>query len=184
MELILLESVEGLGRPGDQVKVRSGYARNFLIPEGKGVPVSADVLRNLSKLKAKAEAEERAVISTMEDLSRRIAGFQVQILARATEEGHLFGSVTDKDVHAALAAAGWTMPLKAVRLPAHLKDAGVAEVPLHLHGEITATVQVDIVPVDSDGNRITVVALAPQPVAADLTDDAEPDGDQDDDERA
>lgn len=183
MELILLETVEGLGRPGDQVKVRSGYARNFLLPKGKAVPVSADVMRNLSKLKAKAEAEERAVISTMEDLSRRIMGFQVQILARATEEGHLFGSVTDKDVHAALAAAGWTMPLKAVRLPAHLKDAGVADVPLHLHGEITATVKVEVVPVDSEGNRITVVAPAPQPAAIDLG-ATESDADEDDDEKA
>jgi len=165
MELILLETVEGLGRPGDQVKVRAGYARNYLLPKRKAVPLSADVLRNLSKLKAKAEAEERAMISTMEDLAKRIMGFQVQIPARATEEGHLFGSVTDKDVHAALGAAGWTLPLRAVRLAAHLKDAGLAEVPLHLHGEITATIQVEVVPVDAEGNRITVVAPPPAPAS-------------------
>ena len=173
MELILLETVEGLGRPGDQVKVRPGYARNFLLPTHKAVPVSADVLRNLSKLKAKAEAEERAMISTMEDLAKRIMGFQVQIPARATEEGHLFGSVTDKDVHAALGAAGWTLPLRAVRLAAHLKDAGIAEVPLHLHGEITATIKVEVLPVDAEGNRITVVAPAPEPAPAPAADEAE-----------
>lgn len=161
MELILLETVEGLGRPGDQVKVRSGYARNYLLPTRKAVPVSADVLRNLSKLRAKAEAEERAMVSTMEDLARRIAGFKVQIPARATEEGHLFGSVTERDVHAALGTAGWTLPLRAVRLAAHLKDAGLAEVPLHLHGEITATIQVEVVPIDAEGNRIAVVAAPP-----------------------
>ncbi|HVQ26211.1 MAG TPA: 50S ribosomal protein L9 [Planctomycetota bacterium] len=173
MELILLETVEGLGRPGDQVKVRPGYARNFLLPTHKAVPVSADVLRNLSKLKAKAEAEERAMVSTMEELAKRIAGFQVQIPARATEEGHLFGSVTDKDVHAALGAAGWTLPLRAVRLAAHLKDAGIAEVPLHLHGEITATIKVEVLPVDAEGNRITVVAPAPEPAPAPAADEAE-----------
>ena len=172
MELILLETVEGLGRPGDQVKVRPGYARNYLLPRRKAVPLSADVLRNLSKLKAKAEAEERAVVSTMEDLARRIGGFQVQILARATEEGHLFGSVTDKDVHTALAGAGWILPLRAVRLASHLKEAGVAEVPLHLHGEITATVKVEVVPVDSEGNRITIVA-APPPEPAGAAPDAD-----------
>jgi len=161
MELILLESVEGLGRPGDQIKVRAGYARNYLLPRRKAVPVSADVLRNLSKLKAKAEAEERATVSTMEELARRIGGFKLQIPARATEEGHLFGSVTDKDVHAGLLAAGWTLPLRAVRLESHLKDAGLAEVPLHLYGEITATIQVEVVPVDAEGNRIEVVAPAP-----------------------
>ena len=177
MELILLETVEGLGRPGDQVKVRAGYARNYLLPKRKAVPLSADVLRNLSKLKAKAEAEERAMISTMEDLAKRISGFQVQIPARATEEGHLFGSVTDKDVHAALGAAGWTLPLRAVRLAAHLKEAGVSEVPLHLHGEITATIRVEVVPVDAEGNRMTIVAPAePAPVAP-----AEPTGESDED---
>jgi large subunit ribosomal protein L9 len=166
MELILLETVEGLGRPGDQVKVRSGFARNFLLPTGKAVPVSPDVLRNLSKLKAKAEAEERAVASSMQELAQKLEGFQVKIPARATEEGHLFGSVTDKDVSAALAAAGWTLPARAVRMTTHLKDAGPAEVPLHLHGTITATVKVEVIPVDAEGNPIEVVARAAEPAAA------------------
>jgi large subunit ribosomal protein L9 len=183
MELILLETVEGLGRPGDQVKVRSGYARNFLMPKGKAVPVSPDVLRNLSKLKAKAEAEERAMVSTMGELAQRIEGFQVQISARATEEGHLFGSVTDKDVHHALGLAGWTLPLRAVRLAQHLKDAGLAEVPLHLHGAIIATIKVEVVPVDAEGNRITVVAPSAAPAPLVLGDEAEAGADDDDDGR-
>lgn len=154
MELILLESVEGLGRPGDQVKVRAGYGRNFLLPRGKAVPVSADALRSLDKLKAKAEAEERAVLSSMEELARAIEGAQVQITARATDEGHLFGSVTEKDIHAALVAAGWKVALRSVRLPMHLKDAGVSPVELHLHGKVTAHVNVEVVPIDAEGNRI------------------------------
>ncbi|MHC5212655.1 MAG: 50S ribosomal protein L9 [Planctomycetota bacterium] len=154
MELILLESVDGLGRPGDQVKVRPGYARNFLMPRGKAVPVSADVLRSLDKLKAKADAEERALLSSMEELAKAIDGAEVQISARATDEGHLFGSVTEKDIHAALVAAGWQVNLRAVRLPMHLKEAGVAPVELHLHGAITATVQVDVIPIDAEGNPI------------------------------
>ena len=158
MELILLQSVEGLGRPGDQVKVRDGYARNFLLPHGKAVPISPNALRGLSKLKKKAEEEEKALLSSMEQLAQKIAGAQVQISARATEEGHLFGSVTDRDVHHALTTAGWQLPPRAVRLPAHLKEAGTSDVELHLHGEITATVKVEIVPVDAEGNRIEVVA--------------------------
>ena len=179
MELILLETVEGLGRPGDQVTVRPGYARNYLLPRRKAVQVSADVMRNLSKLKAKAEAEERAMISTMEDLAKRISGFQVQIPARATEEGHLFGSVTDKDVHAALGVAGWTLPLRAVRMAAHLKEAGLAEVALHLHGEITATIKVEVVPVDAEGNRMTIVAPAPEPAPAAATEAADDEAGED-----
>jgi len=162
VELILLQSVEGLGRPGDQVKVRAGYARNYLLPTGKAVPVSADVLRGLAKLKAKAEAEERALVSTMGELAQKITGATVQIRARSTEEGHLFGSVTDKDIHHALTAAGWQLPARAVRLHAHLKEAGTSDVELHLHGEIVATVKVEVVPVDAEGNKITVVAAEPR----------------------
>jgi len=160
MELILLQSVEGLGHPGDQVKVRDGYARNFLMPRGKAVPVSPDALRGLSKLKKRAEEEEKALLSTMEQLAAKIAGTQVQITARATEEGHLFGSVTERDVHHALTAAGWQLPLRAVRLVAHLKEAGTTDVELHLHGTITAVVKIEVLPVDAEGNRIEVVAPA------------------------
>lgn len=162
MELILLQSVEGLGRPGDQVKVRDGYARNFLLPKGKAVPLSPNALRGLSKLKQKAEEEEKALLSTMEELAKKIEGTVVQISARATEEGHLFGSVTERDVHAALTLANWTVPLRSVRMAAHLKQSGVADVPLHLHGTIIATVKVEVVPVDAEGNKIDVVAPPPQ----------------------
>lgn len=179
MELILLQSVDGLGRPGDQVKVRDGYARNFLLPRGKAVPLSADALRGLSKLKKRAEEEEKALLSTMEALAARIGGAQVQITARATEEGHLFGSVTERDVQAALVAAGWQVPPRSVRMAAHLKEAGTADVELHLHGEITAVVKVEVVPVDAEGNRIEVVAptpsvAAPAPEAQDGEEDEEP----------
>jgi large subunit ribosomal protein L9 len=162
MELILLQSVEGLGRPGDQVKVRDGYARNFLLPKGKAVPLSPNALRGLSKLKQKAEEEEKALLSTMEELAKKIEGTVLKITARATEEGHLFGSVTERDVHAALTTANWTVPSRSVRMAAHLKEAGVADVPLHLHGAIVATIKVEVVPVDAEGNVIEVVAPPPQ----------------------
>lgn len=154
MDLILLESVEGLGRPGDQVKVKSGYGRNFLLPAGMAVPVSADALRGIGKLKQKADAEERAMLSSMEEMGQKIAGVEVEISSRATMEGHLFGSVTEKDVHAAFVAAGWQLPARAVRMETHLKECGPADVLLHLYGEITAEVKVVVVPVDAEGVRI------------------------------
>jgi large subunit ribosomal protein L9 len=160
MELILLQSVEGLGRPGDQVKVKPGYARNFLLPTGRAVEVSANVLRGLSKLKAKADAEEKALLTSMGELAQKITGTTVQITARSTEDGHLFGSVTDKDIHHAFTLAGWQLPARAVRLHAHLKDAGTVDVELHLHGNVIAVVKVEVVPVDGEGNRIEVVARA------------------------
>lgn len=154
VNLILLESVEGLGRPGDQVKVKPGFARNFLLPQRKAVVLTDDSMRMLGKLKAKAEAEERALISSMEELASKIGGAEVSVDARATEEGHLFGSVTEKDIHVALTAAGWEITQRVVRLPAHIKESGVHDVTLHLYGEITAEIKVEVVPVDGEGNRI------------------------------
>jgi large subunit ribosomal protein L9 len=177
MELILLQSVEGLGRPGDQVKVKSGYARNYLLPYGKAVALSANALRGISKLKARADEEERQLLSTMDELGKKIEGFTVKITARATEEGHLFGSVTDKDVASALAAAGWHLPARAVRMPAHLKDAGIADVTLHLHGEIVATVKVDVVPMDGEGNVIDISAARAAAAEASRAADAQTDFD-------
>lgn len=154
MKLILLESVDGLGRPGDQVNVKNGFARNYLLPQRKAVVLTEDSMRMLGKLQAKAEAEERAMISSMEELAAKVKGLAVEVMARATEEGHLFGSVTEKDIHLAIVAAGWDVALRAVRMPMHLKDAGVHEVELHLYGEITALISVEVVPIDMEGNRI------------------------------
>jgi len=180
MELILLESVEGLGRPGDQVKVKAGYARNFLLPAGMAVPLSADALRGIDKLKEKADAEERAMLSSMEEMAQKIAGSEVEISARATNEGHLFGSVTDKDVHAAFTAAGWELPVRAVRLPTHIKESGPADVTLHLYGEITAEVKVVVVPVDVEGNPIELEA--PPEEAAESEEGAAEGADEGDDD--
>jgi large subunit ribosomal protein L9 len=154
MELILLHSVEGLGRPGDQVKVKPGFARNYLLPKGIAVPVSAEAMRSLDKLRARADAEERALLSSMEELAKAIEGAEVRIESRATEERHLFGSVNEKDIHSALVAAGWKIPPRSVRLETNLKESGVAEVELHLYGTVTATVKVDVVPVDAEGRVI------------------------------
>jgi len=160
VKLILLESVYGLGRPGDEVNVKAGYARNFLVPQRKAVRHSADTVRLLDKLRRKAKEEERAMISSMQELAGKLEGFAVQVQARATDEGHLFGSVTEKDIQFALEAAGWDVPQRAVRLPAHLKDAGEQDVELHLHGEIRAMIKVDVVPVDAEGQPIELTTAA------------------------
>jgi len=177
MHLILLESVEGVGRPGDQVKVKPGFARNYLLPQRKAMPLTEDSLRMLGKLKAKADAEERALISSMEEMSRKIAGLKLSIEARATEEGHLFGSVSDKDVLQVLKAGGWEVGSRAVRLSSHIKDAGQHPITLHLHADITAEITLEVLPIDADGNRFEPVAHATG--AGD--DDLEP-GDDDADE--
>lgn len=158
MKLLLIQSVEALGHPGDQVNVKPGYARNYLLPQGKAVPVTKDSLRMLPRLKAKAEEEERHLVGSMKDLAAKINGVSVVIQARATDEGHLFGSVTERDVQLALAAAGWNVTVRQVRMTAHLKDAGESVVPLHLYGDIQAEIKVVVIPIDSDGQPVEVVA--------------------------
>lgn len=154
MKLLLLESVEGLGRPGDQVNVKAGFARNYLVPNRLATRVTNDTLRMLDKLKAKAEEEERAAIASAKELAEKINGFEVKVEARATDEGHLFGSVTEKDIQRALTEAGWEISQRAVRLTAHLKEAGVETVELHIYADITATIQVEVVPIDIEGNVV------------------------------
>ncbi|GJM22611.1 MAG: hypothetical protein DHS20C15_25260 [Planctomycetota bacterium] len=155
MNLILLETVEGLGRPGDQVRVKDGFARNFLLPGRKAVRNTPDALRMLGRLHRKAEEEERELIASMEDLAAKVKGVELEVRARATEERHLFGSVTEKDIHTSLVEAGWdAVPLRAVRLTQHIKEAGEFELELHLHGDILAPYKLTVVPVDLDGEVI------------------------------
>jgi len=154
MKLLLLESVEGLGRPGDQVDVKAGFARNYLLPQSKAVRVNSDTLRMLGRLQQKAAEEERAMISSMEELAGQIDGYELEVQARATDEGHLFGSITEKEVHLALVAAGWNVSQRQVRMELHLKEAGETEIPLHLYGDVRATIKVSVVPVDLDGTPI------------------------------
>ncbi|MFT7462870.1 MAG: large subunit ribosomal protein L9 [Pseudohongiellaceae bacterium] len=151
MKLLLLESVPGLGRPGDQVSVKDGYARNFLLPKRHAVRLTDDSLRMLGSLNRKADEEERAMISSMEELAQKIKGTVVNVEARATDEGHLFGSVTEKDIHLALVAAGWDVEQRMVRMEFHLKEAGETEVSMHLYGEIVVLIKVNVVPLDMDG---------------------------------
>lgn len=155
MNLILLESVEGLGRPGDQVRVKDGFARNFLLPGRKAVRSTPDALRMLGRLQRKAEEEERALIASMAELADKVKGVELTVNARATEEGHLFGSVNEKDIHLALVEAGWdAVPQRAVRLTHHIKEAGEFELELHLHGDILAAYKLTVIPVDADGEVI------------------------------
>lgn len=96
----------------------------------------------------------------MEELAQKLDGTAVKIEARSTEEGHLFGSVTEKEITAALVSEGWDgLPDRAIRLEEHIKEAGDFEALAHLYGEIEAAIKVTVVPVDAEGNIIEVVEV-------------------------
>ena len=145
MELLLNRSVENLGRVGDVVDVKPGFARNFLLPLGYAVPVTKANLAQIEKARAAALAEEAARIDSLKDLADKLKEVSVTIEGKANEEGHLFGSVTAPQVATALREKGFPIEDRMVRLDTPLKEIGVFDVIIHLHGELESTTKVWVV---------------------------------------
>ncbi len=145
MELLLKKTVDNLGRIGDVVTVRPGYARNFLLPLGYAVPITKANMAEIDKARAQALAEEQERVGRLKAMSGELAGVSVTIEGRANEEGHLFGSVSSANVADALRDKGFPVDAKQVRLEQPLKEIGVFDVEVHLHADVTATVKVWVV---------------------------------------
>lgn len=145
MELLLKHNVEHLGRVGDVVNVKIGYARNYLLPHGLAVPVTKSNLAQIERARQLALAEEQARLQTLKELAQKLAETSVTIEGRANEEGHLFGSVNQAQIAAGLRAKGFAIEDKQVRLDQPLKEIGVFDVVLHLHQSVDATVKVWVV---------------------------------------
>ena len=145
MELMLKQNIEHLGRLGDVVKVKPGYARNYLLPRGMAVMVTKSNVAEIEQARAAALAEEQARVAGMRELAQKLAEASVTIEGRANAEGHLFGSVTQGQIAAALRDKGIAVDDRAVRLEQPLKEIGVYDVVVHLHASVEATVKVWVV---------------------------------------
>jgi large subunit ribosomal protein L9 len=145
MEIILLENVEQLGMRGEIINVKPGYARNFLIPKGIGAKVTPDNLRKLDSLRKKLKQEELERMGMLRELAARLNSISLTIQAKASAEGHLFGSVTTQMISEALTAEGVEIDSKAIRLEENIKEVGVYTVPVHFHSEIQAKLRVWVV---------------------------------------
>lgn len=145
MELLLKQNIEHLGRIGDVVKVKSGYARNYLLPRGLAVMVTKSNVAEIERARALALAEETKRVASLRDLATKLAEASVTIEGRANAEGHLFGSVTNSNVAAALREKGLAVEDKQVRLENPLKEIGVYDVLVHLHADVEAKVKVWVV---------------------------------------
>lgn len=145
MELLLRQNIEHLGRVGDVVKVRPGYARNFLLPNGYAVMVTKANMAEIEKARARALVEEQERIGGLKELRAQLAETSITIEGRANEEGHLFGSVTAQNVAVALREKGFAIEEKQVRLENPIKEIGVFDVELHLHQGVDAIVKVWVV---------------------------------------
>jgi large subunit ribosomal protein L9 len=145
MELLLKQNVDHLGRIGDVVKVKSGYARNFLLPRGLAVMVTKTNVAEIERARALAMAEENKRVAGMKDLAAKLVEASVTIEGRANAEGHLFGSVTGAQIAQSLREKGIVVEDKQVRLDNPLKEIGVYDVVVHLHATVEATVKVWVV---------------------------------------
>jgi large subunit ribosomal protein L9 len=145
MELMLKQTIDHLGRIGDVVKVKPGYARNYLLPLGLAVPVTKANLVLLEKVRERAIAEERARIGSLKELADQLAQASVTIEGRANDEGHLFGSVTAANISDALRDKGFAVEARSIRLEAPLKEIGVFEVQVHLHTDVDTKIKVWVV---------------------------------------
>lgn len=145
VELILLEDIKGLGGMGDQVSVREGYARNFLLPKDKATLATADAVRQLEARKAKRQAEYEAQVAQAKELAEKVGRMSVTITVEASDEDKLYGSVAAQQVAEALSENGVTVERSQVLLEAPIRELGVYSVDVALHREVQTTVKVWVV---------------------------------------
>lgn len=148
MEVILLEKIRNLGVLGDKVKVRPGYARNFLIPQGKAVFANAENIAKFAERRVELEKLAAQKLSNAESRQAAINALPpIIIAAKAGEEGKLFGSISSRDIVKALQKAGADIEKREVRMPeGSLRTVGEYTIEIDLESDVTATVKVTIVP--------------------------------------
>ena len=147
MQVILLEKVANLGGLGDVVKVREGYARNFLIPQGKAKRATRDNLAEFEQRRTELERAQAEQLTAAQDKAARLEGLALQIAQKAGVDGKLFGSVTNADVAEALKAQGFDVPKAAIRMPqGPLKNVGEHQLKIALHTDVVVGVNVNVVP--------------------------------------
>lgn len=146
MEVILLEKVRNLGALGDQVKVRSGFARNYLIPYGKAVVATAE---NKAKFEGRRAELEKAQTDSLEKAharSQKLDGATVQIVRKVSEDGTMFGSVSTRDIAEAMTQAGFDLAKSEIHLSAGpIKAIGDHEITVSLHPEVNVKIIVSVI---------------------------------------
>ncbi|HEY8009988.1 MAG TPA: 50S ribosomal protein L9 [Rudaea sp.] len=145
MELVLLQKVKNLGGLGDKVKVKPGYGRNYLVPQGKAVPATAANVAEFEQRRAEYENKANQIHGAAETRKTAIEGASITLKANASPEGKLFGSVGPRDIAEAFSAAGHPLEKSEVVMSeGPLRHTGEFEVPVHLHADVHTTVKVII----------------------------------------
>jgi large subunit ribosomal protein L9 len=145
VKVILLEAIDKLGKAGDVVTVKEGFARNFLIPQNKARPATAGNMKSLESLKKKEAAETAKQVEAARALANRIASLSLTISAEAGEEEKLFGSITSDTIADALKEEGITIDKKDVIIEEPIKKLGVYQIVVKVHPEVKASLRLWIV---------------------------------------
>ncbi|MGL5522832.1 MAG: 50S ribosomal protein L9 [Aeromonas veronii] len=146
MQVILLDKIAKLGGLGDQVSVKSGYARNYLIPQGKAVMATKANIEAFGARRAELEAKLAANKAAAQERAAKLAELATVVIAsKSGDEGKLFGSIGTRDVAEAITAAGVAVAKSEVRMGNVLRNTGDYEVAVQLHADVKATVQIQVV---------------------------------------
>ncbi|HKO16589.1 MAG TPA: 50S ribosomal protein L9 [Gemmatimonadaceae bacterium] len=145
MEVILRQSVENLGNPGDVVKVKNGYARNFLLPRGLAFEATSGNLKRIQRERERLELAENERRSSAQNLAARLEQVSLTFSARVGEEGKLFGSVTAADIAQQLAAQGFEIEKRQVDLHEPIRALGVYRIPVRLHADVKPEIRVWVI---------------------------------------
>ncbi|OQA86332.1 MAG: 50S ribosomal protein L9 [Lentisphaerae bacterium ADurb.Bin242] len=145
MNLILLQDVEDLGLAGESVHVSPGFGRNYLIPKGLAAPASAAALKQIEAQKEKIVAKRKADLEAAQALAVKIADMVVEIPMQASDDNHLFGSVTERVVCEAYAAKGVTIEYHRIRMDKHIRTLGEYAINIKLHQDVVANGKIVIV---------------------------------------
>ncbi len=147
MNIILLERIVNLGDLGDEVVVKSGFARNFLIPKGKAVRASKDNRAVFEARRAELERVAQERLGAAQGRAAKLQGLSVSISAKAGDEGKLYGSVGTHDIAEALAAQGAEVAKSEIRMPAGvIRVVGEYDIDVHLHTDVNVAIKVVVVP--------------------------------------
>jgi len=146
MNVILLEKVQNLGKLGDRIAVKSGYARNYLLPKGKAVLATPQNVAIFEERRAALEKAEAEVLAKAQARSEAITGKSITISVKAGDEGKLFGSVGTADIADAAQQAGIELTRQEIRMPSGaFRNTGSYEVEIHLHPDVDAQLTVNVV---------------------------------------
>lgn len=146
MKVILNETIDALGIVGSEVDVKNGYARNYLIPQGKAVPATSENRKKMEQARAKIELQMAKERERAEEMASRLEGVSVQIPAKVADEDRLYGSVSVKDIAEALDQKGIDVQKRSILLSNAIKNLGSYQVPVRIYKDIEPEITVEVVP--------------------------------------